>query len=132
MRPSPPTIVTEGLNDPRVNSEGVLNEESSEQVRAVGDLGARPLVVITADRPDAAPYAAMTDPVARHDMLWSDLRRTLHGRLVRLSERSAHVWAHRSGHMIPQHEPDAVAEAVRQVVEAVRAQRGSSHAGDSL
>lgn len=123
---------TEGLNDPGVNSEGVLNEESSEQVRAVGDLGTRPRVVITADRPDAAPYAAMTDPVARHDMLWSDLRRTLHGRLVQLSERSAHVWAHRSGHMIPQHEPGAVAEAVRQVVEAVRARRGSSQTGDSL
>lgn len=116
---------TEGLNDPSVNSEGVLNGESADQVRVTRDLGTRPLVVITADRPDAAPYAAMSDPVARHDMLWADLRRTLHGRLVQLSERSAHVWARRSGHMVPHDEPEVIVEAVRQVVEAVRARRNS-------
>ncbi len=123
---------TEGLNDPSVNPEGVLNGESSEQMRVAGSLGTMPLVVITADRPDGAPYAAMSDPVARHDMLWADLRRTLHGRLVQLSERSAHVWARRSGHMVPDHEPEVIVEAVRQVVEAVRARGGSSHANESL
>jgi pimeloyl-ACP methyl ester carboxylesterase len=103
----------------------VRNGESADQVRATGDLGTRPLVVITADRPDAAPYAALADPVARHDMLWADLRRTLHGRLVRLSARSAHVWARGSGHMVPRDEPEVIVEAVRQVVEAVRARGGS-------
>lgn len=111
---------TEGLDDPSLNPEGVLNGASAEQLRATGGLGGIPLVVITADEPATDPYAALTDPVARHDTLVRDIRRDLHGRLARLSERSAHVWARRSGHMVPREEPEVIVEAIRRVVAVAR------------
>jgi pimeloyl-ACP methyl ester carboxylesterase len=78
--------------------------QSADEVRGRGDLGSKPLVVVT------AAYFSPRRP-AIHD-LWI---RELQPDLLRLSRHSRQIMA-ASGHSIPLQQPDLVVQAVREVL----------------
>lgn len=75
-----------------------------------GGLGATPLIVIRHGRPFTGALAAL-------ELGWTEGQ----ARLARLSSRSRLIVAEGAGHDIPTEQPDLVAQAVLEVVEAVRA-----------
>jgi pimeloyl-ACP methyl ester carboxylesterase len=104
-------------NNPRTaqtEGEGCTLEESMAQVRAAGDFGNRPLVVLA----DAAPFPAPGPQYAKATEALNDYWfHQLQPRLAALSTR---------GHLIVEdkaEEPDSVIRAVRDVVSQVRAEQ---------
>jgi hypothetical protein len=103
-------------NNPAIaqtEGEGCVLDESMAEVRAAGDFGNRPLVVLAGSTPFQAPGSQyLKETEALNDYWFHDLQ----PRLAALSTRGRLV--------IEEHaeEPDAVAGAVRSVVAAVRAE----------
>ena len=97
--------------------DGVLS--TCLRLRAGGDLGQLPLIVLTAGnfRPSGAP----ADKHEEWNRLWV---KELQPQLARLSTRGRQVVAD-SGHMIPFEAPEAVVKAVAAVMEMIAA----SHPG---
>jgi pimeloyl-ACP methyl ester carboxylesterase len=96
--------------------------ESAAQVRAAGNLGNKPLVVLT------AAYSAQRRPHL-HQVWIHELQPDL----VRLSTRGKQIIVN-TGHYIPLQRPEAVVTAVREVFEMVRQSAGpvrSSAASDA-
>lgn len=86
------------------------------EVRASGDLGDRPLVVLTAAKiADPKP-----DAVEFHKIWVNELQ----PRLARLSTRGRRVMVEDSDHMIPFEDPGAIVRAIRDVVDQVRCAAG--------
>jgi pimeloyl-ACP methyl ester carboxylesterase len=86
---------------------------SDDLVRSAGGLEEMPLIVLTqgdASSPSSASPAVLGG--------WIDLQR----RLAQRSRRGRHVLVPNSGHGIPMEAPDAVIEAVREMVATVRAE----------
>ena len=81
-------------------------------------LGELPLVVLTAGK--AGELDLPPADAAAFRRLWVE---ELQPELARLSSRSRQVTVEGSGHLIPMEEPGAVVEAVRQVVDEIRARR---------
>ncbi len=105
---NPETAQTEG--------EGCVLDESMEEVRAAGDFGSRPLVILTSSEPFKGPpdpqSQAATD--ALNDFWFKDLQ----PRLARLSTR---------GQLVLQpdaEQPASIIHATREVVDQVRARLG--------
>jgi pimeloyl-ACP methyl ester carboxylesterase len=92
-------------------SAAMMWPESAAQVRAAGNLGDRPLVVLTAGKP-ADPSEADSHATWMHEM---------QPKLARLSTRGRQVIVEQSNHDIPGQAPAAVIDAVVEVVDAVRA-----------
>ncbi len=96
---------------------GTGNPEVDNAARASGKLGDRPLIVLTAGR-----YVASSDPVepsassAFHEVWVHQLQADL----ARLSTHGRQIIVENSGHMIQFEAPDAVVNAVRDVVTDVR------------
>jgi len=90
--------------------------ESAEQLRGADRTLAIPLTVITGAR-SVARGAGPRGQRAEMTALWD----TLQAELARLSPQGSRVIAPRSGHYVQRDEPRVVIEAVRQVVERVRA-----------
>ena len=124
-------LVDTGHGDPRARFQAVLTPEEWQRVRAVilhddgftlpagldllgPDLGDIPLVVLTAGRRDASPLPA--DIVERLDQVRQDTQEEL----LTLSSNSTHIIAEGSGHSIQKDQPEAVVDAIRQVVAGVR------------
>jgi pimeloyl-ACP methyl ester carboxylesterase len=85
---------------------------SFSQVRAILTLGAVPLIVMTAGKiPDGENPAAVA--------LWFQLQSDL----ARLSSRGRQRTVEHAGHMIPVDAPQAVADAVGELVQVARASR---------
>jgi pimeloyl-ACP methyl ester carboxylesterase len=76
--------------------------QTAEQVAHTAGVGDIPLVVLSASNVDAVHFAAQQQ-------------------MARLSRRGKHLVATRSGHWIQLDQPELVVEAIRQVVEQVRA-----------
>jgi pimeloyl-ACP methyl ester carboxylesterase len=96
--------------------------QGADEIRNLGSLGDLPLIVISRD-----PYRASTPDdliSANRETHWSKLQQ----RLVELSSHASHVVARGSGHSIPVQRPDAVVEAVREMVAQVR---NASSSGNS-
>lgn len=72
--------------------------------------------MVSAGRPGEYPPDFPKDIAHRVDAFGRELQRDLTG----LSTRSVHLIAEKSGHMIPQDEPEIVVEAIRQIVETAR------------
>jgi|SRR6185437_4301979 len=93
---------------------------SAEQTRAAGNLGDRPLLVLTAGK---AESAVGQDPgVTQKDLdamqrIWTD---ELQVSEMHLSTRGRRVIVADSGHLIPFERPDAVTTAIHEVWEAAR------------
>ncbi|MGA3025074.1 MAG: hypothetical protein ABSF98_09910 [Bryobacteraceae bacterium] len=103
-------------NNPRTaqtEGEGCTLEESMAEVRAAGDFGGRPLVVLTDAKPFQAPgpvYAKATE--ALNDYWFHQLQ----PHLGALSTRGRLIVAEKG------EEPDAVIEAIRDVAGQIRAE----------
>jgi pimeloyl-ACP methyl ester carboxylesterase len=95
--------------------------DSYAQARAAGGLGDRPLVVLTRGTPFDGGGDAETDrQAAEYSRVWVH---EMQAQLARLSTRGRQVVVENAGHGIPEEAPGAVADAVREVVAAVRAGR---------
>ncbi len=91
---------------------------SADEVRAAGNLGDRPLIVLTAGK----RYLPRNPAAARDAAAWYEVwTRELIPQLTQLSSRGQHSVVEGSGHMIPLEAPDAVVSAIRQVVQEIRA-----------
>jgi pimeloyl-ACP methyl ester carboxylesterase len=101
------------------NAEGVDMEASFEEMRSARSsepLHQMPLFVLTAGAATDPATVPPDWPFEAYEALWTELQEDLAG-LVADSRR---VVAEQSGHYIHQSQPDLVADAIRQVVEAVR------------
>jgi pimeloyl-ACP methyl ester carboxylesterase len=90
-----------------------LFDKSTDHIRASGDLGDRPLIVLTAGKVDGGIYDNPADAAAAQKV-WVDV---LQKDLVRLSSRGRQIVVPDSGHMIPMDRPEAVVSAIREIWE---------------
>lgn len=105
--------------------------ESGEQVRGKGNIGGRPLVVLTgagADSFGSSPLPFLdTAQLTRALQAMTALKIELQGELAHtLSANGTQIVTERSGHLIQLSEPELVVEAIRQVVTASRAATDSA------
>jgi len=94
--------------------------ESAEEVRAAGNLGERPLVVLTAGKepdPKDLPPGVSKQEMDEFGKVW---RNDLQVRLAQLSTRGKQIVVPDSTHMIPLERPDAIVAAAREVCQDVR------------
>lgn len=103
-------------DDPLANPEGIDNIANSELIRATGDLGDLPLVVLSRGRPSALPDDYPPQLAAARERVWQQMQREL----ASLSTASVHLIAERSGHLVNKDEPEAVVAAIRQAVALAR------------
>ena len=95
-----------------VEAEDKASAQSVAQVRSAGNLGDRPLIVLTAGKPyDPEPLLTKTDLEKQRNM-WIDV---LQVEEAHLSTRGRQIIVPDSGHMIPFERPDAVISAIREV-----------------
>lgn len=95
--------------------------ESAEEVRRSGNLGDRPLVVLTAGKDLEAkdlPKGVSVEELREFRKTWVN---DLQVRQSRLSTRGKQVIVPDSTHMIPMERPDTVVNAIHEVCEAVKA-----------
>jgi len=95
-------------------------DESAKEVHAAGNLGDRPLVVLTAGKnPDAKDLpkgVSMKDMEDFHEIWVNDLQlQEMH-----LSTKGKRVLVSDSTHMIPFERPDTIITAIREVCDAVK------------
>lgn len=102
-----------------VTSEEKAFLQSAAQVRSAGKLGDRPLIVLTAGKPDDDPDPLLTkkDQEEQRNM-WIHV---LQLEEAHLSTRGKQIIVPDSGHMIPFERPDAVISAIREVWSAASA-----------
>jgi pimeloyl-ACP methyl ester carboxylesterase len=96
--------------------EYVLFDKSADHIRALRDLGDRPLIVLTAGQVDEGIYGNPADAAAVQKE-WVDV---LQKDLVRLSSRGRQIIVPDSGHMIPMERPEAIVSAIREIWEETR------------
>ena len=101
------------------NAEGVDWSESSDQARAAGSIGNKPLIVVTAGEFDSTGLTAFPSIVHRAHRAWLRMQDDL----ARLSPDSLHVIAVRSPHFVMSAlgQPELVTRAIAAVVRAARA-----------
>ncbi|HXB75205.1 MAG TPA: alpha/beta hydrolase [Candidatus Acidoferrales bacterium] len=98
-------------------AENAADSTSWDQVRLAGDLGDRPLIVLTAGKPyDPDPLLSKEESDEQNDM-WINV---LQAGEARLSTRGKQVVVPDSGHMIPYERPAAVVSAIREVRAALQ------------
>jgi pimeloyl-ACP methyl ester carboxylesterase len=98
-------------------AENAADSTSWDQVRAAGDLGDRPLIVLTAGKPyDPDPLLSKEVSDKQNDV-WINV---LQAEEARLSTRGKQVVVPGSGHMIPYDRPDSVVSAIREVLAALQ------------
>jgi pimeloyl-ACP methyl ester carboxylesterase len=91
-------------------------EESSAEVRAAGNLGDRPLIVLTAAKSQLG--SSLPGKVEEEQQrIWAEV---LQAELARLSSRGKQIIVPDSGHMIPYEHPEAVISAVHEVWSSAR------------
>jgi pimeloyl-ACP methyl ester carboxylesterase len=107
-------------------SEISLFSESAEEVRASGNLGDKPLVVLTAGK--NVPQASLPEGLTQKDL--DDFRAVWVNELQikesQLSTRGKRIIVPDSDHMIPFERPDAIVDALREVCGAVNAASGGA------
>lgn len=99
-------------------SEISLFAQSADEVRASGNLGDKPLLVLTAGK--EVPQAALPEGMTKKD--FDDFRKLwvneLQVKEANLSTRGKRVMVPDSDHMIPFERPDAIVDALRDVCAA--------------
>ena len=101
-------------------SESATFAESAQQVREAGNLGDRPLIVLSAGKnvdPKLLPKDLPAQEFAEFHRIWLD---ELQPAEARLSTRGKRIIVPDSDHMIPFRRPDAVVSGVREVWEAAK------------
>jgi pimeloyl-ACP methyl ester carboxylesterase len=98
-------------------AEHAADSTSWDQVRSAGNLGDRPLIVLTAGKPyDPDPLLSKEELDKQNDM-WINV---LQVEEARLSTRGKQVVVPDSGHMIPYERPASVVSAIREVRAALQ------------
>jgi pimeloyl-ACP methyl ester carboxylesterase len=95
--------------------------KSAEDVRQAGNLGDRPLVVLTAGKELSTkdfPKGVSAEDIRTLRKIWVH---DLQVRQAQLSTRGKRIIVPDSTHAMPEERPDAIVNAIRQVCEAVRA-----------
>lgn len=95
--------------------------ESAEEVRRTGNLGDRPLVVLTAGKDLGAkdlPKGVSVEEMREFRKTWVN---DLQVRQAKLSTRGKQIVVPDSTHMIPMERPDAVVNAIHEVCDAAKA-----------
>jgi pimeloyl-ACP methyl ester carboxylesterase len=96
--------------------------ESAAEVRRAGNLGDRPLVVLTAGKAmDSKELPKGVSPQEMQDFQKKTWMEDLQVREARLSTKGRQIVVPDSTHMIPFERPDTVIAAIREVCQAVRA-----------
>jgi pimeloyl-ACP methyl ester carboxylesterase len=101
-------------------SEILSFSKSAEEVRGAGNLGDRPLVVLTAGKPAEEkdlPKGVSVKEMREFQKTWNE---DLQVREARLSTHGKQIVVPDSTHMIPMERPDTVVSAVREVCDAVK------------
>lgn len=99
-------------SDEAGSAEAKADSMSWDQVRSAGDLGDRPLIVLTAGRPYDPDPLLTKEEMEQETAVWINV---LQAEEARLSTRGRQIIVRDSGHMIPFERPDAVVSAVREV-----------------
>ena len=100
---------------------GTGNPEVDDAARASGNLGDRPLVVLTARQYSKPPDPVAAREIAAFHAIWVN---QLQADLARLSTHGRQIVVENSDHGIQVEAPDAVAKAVNEVVSDVRSDAG--------
>jgi pimeloyl-ACP methyl ester carboxylesterase len=100
-----------------VASETKAWGESIAQVRAAGNLGDRPLIVLTAGNPYPPDALLTKEEMEQKSNLWI---KDLQAQEVHLSTRGKQIVVSDSGHMIPFKRPDTVISTIHEVWSATR------------
>jgi pimeloyl-ACP methyl ester carboxylesterase len=108
--------LTRDANGPTENPENMDVFTSRSQVRALGTLGALPVVVLTAGRSYIGASEIPPELQPRFQKAWEEMQ----DELARLSTNSTHIILESSQHCIPCDDPAAIADAIRTVVDQVR------------
>jgi len=109
-------FLTSLLTDPAKNPERMDISTSSAQVRAAGNFGDKPLVVLS-HSPDWRMAPDLPDDVSRK---LEQISQNLQNDLTHLSSKSTHKSAAKAGHLIPSEDPQLVIEAILKVVDATQ------------
>ncbi|MGB2669150.1 MAG: alpha/beta hydrolase [Candidatus Acidiferrum sp.] len=107
-------------------SEMGLFSESADEVRAAGNLGDKPLVVLTAGK--VTPATQLPEGITQKDFdsfheIWVN---DLQMREAHLSTVGKRIMVPDSDHMIPFERPDTIVAAIREVSDAVNAPAASN------
>lgn len=106
-------LILKPTHFPAMLDEDLSTGESIEQVRKSGNLGDKPLIVLTAGVVDPDPDMSKKD--------WDTFRSALadlHRKLARLSTRGQQIVIEKSGHDIQLEQPQAVTSAIRSVFDS--------------
>jgi pimeloyl-ACP methyl ester carboxylesterase len=106
--PEVPVYERLGVGDWIDDTDRIDMDATVRELRAAGDLGAIPLVVVTAERIEDEFLSTVPGLAARSQ-----------ARLARLSTNAIHVVATGSGHFVYEDAPEVVLTAIRAVVGAV-------------
>lgn len=96
-----------------VTEEAALFEVSAADARKARQLGDLPLIVLTAGAEEANVPEQLREPLRRYREIWVN---ELQPDLARMSSRGRHVVVEDSGHMIPDVRPDAVSDAILEML----------------
>jgi pimeloyl-ACP methyl ester carboxylesterase len=100
--------------DPQANREGVDIAASAAQLRATGDLGLLPLIVLTAGEADLVPAALPAQVRAALVRLWQE---ELPADLARRTPNAMRLTVPGGGHDLPRQRPDVIVAALKTLVE---------------
>jgi pimeloyl-ACP methyl ester carboxylesterase len=106
----------------------LFSPESASEVRAAGNLGDKPLIVLTAGKNVDASQLPAEVPKKEMDDFHAIWMNELQVKEAHLSTRGKQVIVPDSDHMIPFERPDAIVEALREVCAAVNAGKSSEAA----
>jgi pimeloyl-ACP methyl ester carboxylesterase len=107
----------EARTDAAAMAEDEVDSVSWEQVKTAGNLGDRPLIVLTAGKEYDPDPLLTNEQTERENRLWID---DLQAGLAHLSTHGKQIVLEDSGHMIPFQRPDAIVSAIREVWSALK------------
>ena len=108
-----------------IDEDQVFSTLSAAQVRSAGNLGDRPLIVLTATRQDDIPPEIPREDAQAEEDLWVH---QLQPELARLSTQGKQIVID-SSHEIPTEHPEVVISAIREVWLAARVYCSGAHHG---
>jgi pimeloyl-ACP methyl ester carboxylesterase len=107
-----------GWREAESNPERIDMVACLDRGRRVRSLGHLPLRVLTASG-FALPSSGFGDAGLQLQAIWQELQ----SRLASLSNQSRHIILAGSGHFVQRDQPEAVAEAIRELVDGLRQQQ---------
>jgi pimeloyl-ACP methyl ester carboxylesterase len=93
-------------------AENAADSTSWDQVRSAGNLGDRPLIVLTAGKPYDPDPLLSREELDKQNNMWINVPQAEE---ARLSTRGKQIVVRDSGHMIPYERPTSVVSAIREV-----------------